>query len=139
MVQTVVLHLSDETARRYRRGALAARKPLEEFLVERLSESVPLAEQPASRLDDDLRQLEELSDEALWNVAHATLPPAQQRRYERLLSKNTGESLTAREQEELSAIGDEARHFTLKRAHAYLVLKWRGRALPVPNQVTAVR
>jgi hypothetical protein len=41
MAQTVTLQLSDETLQRYQRGATAARKLLEEFLIERLIEAVP--------------------------------------------------------------------------------------------------
>jgi hypothetical protein len=36
MAQTVTLQLSNETLQRYRREATAARKLLEEFLIERL-------------------------------------------------------------------------------------------------------
>ena len=36
MAQTITLHLPEETLQRYQQGAAAARKPLEEFLVERL-------------------------------------------------------------------------------------------------------
>ena len=41
MSQTISLQLPDETLQRYRRGAHAARKLLEDFLVERLSEALP--------------------------------------------------------------------------------------------------
>ena len=41
MSQTVVLHLPDETIVRYAWGAAAARKPLEEFLADRLNEAAP--------------------------------------------------------------------------------------------------
>ena len=41
MAQTITLELPDETLQRYRRGATAARKLLEEFLIERLVEAVP--------------------------------------------------------------------------------------------------
>ncbi|MCL4830977.1 MAG: hypothetical protein KJZ86_01015 [Caldilineaceae bacterium] len=40
MSQTVVLELPDEILVSYQKGATAARKPLEEFLVDRLNEAV---------------------------------------------------------------------------------------------------
>jgi len=136
MSQTVILHLPDEAADRYQRGATAARKPLEEFLMERLTESVPLpTDQRVVPLDDELRRMEGLDDEALWEIAHATLPPALQRRYDRLLRSNARSDLTAREQETLREIGEQARRLTLKKAHAWLVLKWRGHALPSPGEL----
>ncbi|MGD9891848.1 MAG: hypothetical protein AB7R89_09730 [Dehalococcoidia bacterium] len=138
MVQTVILQLPDETANRYRRGATAARKPLEEFILERLRESVPLSDLRTSRLDDDLRRLESLDDEALREIARATLPATQQRRYERLLRKNSEASLTVRERETLAALGDEARTLTVKKAHAWLLLKWRGYDHPLPSDAAIV-
>lgn len=41
MSHTVVLDLPEETLLRYQKGAEAARKPLEEFLVDRLKEAAP--------------------------------------------------------------------------------------------------
>jgi hypothetical protein len=133
MVQTVTLQLSDETADRVRRGATAARKPLEEFILERLRESVPLAAQPSADLDDDLLRLESLDDEALWEITRTTMTAAKQRRYDRLLIKSAEASLTKHEREMLSALGDEARGLTLKKAHDWLILKWRGHSLPLPD------
>lgn len=134
MSQTIVLHLPDEAADRYRRGATAARKPLEEFLIERLTESLPPpAEQLASPLEDELRRMEALDDAALWEIARVTLPAAQQRRYDQLLRKNGRSALAPHEQEALLAIGEESRRLTLRKAHAWLVLKWRGYSLPVPS------
>jgi hypothetical protein len=131
MSQTVILQLSDESVDRYRRGATAARKPLEEFLIERLKESVPpsVAQLP-SPLEEELQQMESLDDDTLWKLARATLPAALQRRYDRLLGKNARSPLTEREQETLRTIGEDARRLTLMKAHAYQILKWRGHDLP---------
>lgn len=90
MAQTVTLHVPDEMLQRYQRGATAARKRLEEFLVERLMEAVPpLADDLPSPWHDGLKALEEENDEALWQVVHSRLAPARQRVYSRLLAKNS--------------------------------------------------
>jgi len=90
MAQTVTLQLPDETLQRYRRGATAARKALDEFLTERLMEAVPpLAGGLPSPLREEVKALENLDDEALWRVAQSQLPPARQRLYTRLLAKNS--------------------------------------------------
>jgi hypothetical protein len=66
MAQTVTLQLPDETLQRYRRGATAARKLLEEFLIERLMEVVPpLADDLPSPLHEELKTLEQFDDDAL--------------------------------------------------------------------------
>ncbi|HIQ05995.1 MAG TPA: hypothetical protein EYH31_09985 [Anaerolineae bacterium] len=131
MAQTVTLRLPDETLQRYQQGATAARKVLEEFLVDRLMEAVPpLANDLLSSLREELEMLENLDDEALWRVAQSWLPPARQRLYSRLLAKNSQGTITAREKEILHALGEEARRLTLKKAHAYMLLKWRGDHIP---------
>jgi hypothetical protein len=136
MTQTITLQLPDETLQRYQRGAIAARKVLEEFLVERLVEAVPpLAGDLPSPLHEELTAMESLDDEALWKVAHSQLPPARQRLYGRLLTKNSQGTITAREKEKLHALGEEARHLTLKKAHAYMLLKWRGHHIPSPEEL----
>ena len=140
MTQPVTLHLPDETLQRYRRGATIARKRLEEFLVECLLEAVPpLADDLSSPLQEELQTLEHLDDDALWQVVRCQLPPAHQRLYSRLLTKNNQGTLTVQEQEKLHALGEQARLLTLKAAHAYLVLKWRGHNLPAPEELQAPR
>jgi hypothetical protein len=134
MAQTVTLQLSDEALQRYRRGATAAHKLLEEFLIERLMEAVPpLADDLPSPLHEELKVLEQLDDDALWQVARSKLPPARQRQYSRLLAKNSQGTLTEQEQETLHTLGEQARLLTLKAAHAYMLLKWRGHHIPSPE------
>ena len=135
MVQTITIQLPDETLQRYQRSAIAARKVLEEFLVDRLIEAVPpLADDLPSPLQKELKELEHLDDEALWKVAQGQLPLAHQHLYSRLLVKNSQEIITVREKEKLHALGEEARRLTLKRAHAYMLLKWRGHHIPSPEE-----
>lgn len=132
MAQTITLQLPGETLQRYRRGATVARKSLEEFLTERLVEAIPpLADDLPSPLHEELQVLENLDDKALRKVARSQLSPARQRLYSRLLHKNSQGTITAREKEKLHALGEEARRLTLKKAHAYMLLKWRG--CPIPS------
>ena len=131
MPETITLELPDEAIQRYQRGATAARKRLEEFLVERLVEvPLPLADDLPPPLAETLRTLETLDDETLWAIARSQLPPDQQDLYDHLLQKNSQGLLTASEEETLYTLGKEARLLTLKKAHAYMLLKWRGHAIP---------
>jgi len=134
MAQTITLHLPDETLQRYQQGASAARKQLEEFLVERLLEAAPpLAADLPSPLSEELRLLEHLDDDALWRVVRSQLPPARQRLYSRLLTKQSRGTITTREQVTLRTLGEEGRLLTLKKAHAAMLLRWRGHNLPAPE------
>jgi hypothetical protein len=136
MAHAVTLLLPEETLQRYRRGATAARKLLEEFLVERLLETVPpLADDLSSPLREELQALERLDDDALWQVTRSQLPPARQRLYSRLLARQSQGIITAQEQKTLHSLGEQARLLTLKAAHAYMVLKWRGHRIPSPEEL----
>jgi hypothetical protein len=128
--------LPDETLQRYQQGATAARKLLEEFLVERLTEAIPpLADDLPSPLREELKMLEALDDETLWQVAQSQLSPAHQRLYRRLFTKNSRGTITDREKETLHALGEVARLLTLKTAHAYMLLNWRGHRVPSPQEL----
>jgi len=136
MARLVTLQLPDETLQRCQRGATAARKRLEEFLVERLLEAIPpLADNLPSPLQEKLKVLEALSDESLWQVARSQLPPASQRRYSRLLAQNRQGTLPAEERDLLHTLGAEARLLAWNKAHASLLLSWRGHRMPSPEEL----
>ncbi|MCY2987928.1 MAG: hypothetical protein NTY19_08715 [Planctomycetota bacterium] len=131
MVESVTVQLPQEALQRFRRGAGAAGKPLEEFLADRLMDAVPpLSEDIPAPLCGELNALEQLDEAALRRVAESRLSAGHQRLYSRLLAKNSAGTITAGERQELEDLGNEARQLTLKKAHAYLLLKWRGYAIP---------
>ena len=70
-----------------------------------------------------------------WQVAASRWPADRQRLYSRLLDKNAAGTISPRERERLTALGEEARRLTLKKAHAYLLLKWRGGAIPSLQEI----
>ena len=131
MAQSVTLRLPPAALQRFQRGADAAGKSLEQFLADRLIDAVPpLPEDIPPPARDELRALEELDEQALRQVAESRLPAGRQRLYTRLLAENAAGTISAGEREKLTALGEEARRLTLKKAHAYLLLKWRGCAIP---------
>jgi hypothetical protein len=94
-----------------------------------------LADDLPAPLQEELQELEKLEDAALWRVAQSQLPSDRQRLYHRLLAKNTQGTIVAREKERLDALGEEARRLTLKKAHASLLLKWRGHRIPLREEL----
>ncbi|MFQ5342869.1 MAG: hypothetical protein ACE5F6_15125 [Anaerolineae bacterium] len=131
MAQTVTLQLPDKTLERYQRGAAAARKVLEEFIAERLEEAAPPSiEGLPFPLSEEMKTMEELDDAALWRMARSQLPPDRQRLYSRLLTEKSQGTLTPQAEKTLNSLGEEARRLTLKKAHAYMLLKWRGHNIP---------
>lgn len=136
MSQTITLKLPDEMLRRYRRGAIAAQKDLEDFVLERLNESAPpVADDLPSPLREELAAMEHKDNKSLLQIARAQLPVAQQRAYSRLLRANGEGVLTPPEQAQLSALGEQARGLTFRKAHAYLLLKWRGHSVPLVDSL----
>lgn len=136
MTQTITLTLPDDAAQRYQRGAIIARKRLDEFLVERLVDVVhPLADDLPFPLDRELKKLEKLDDEALWEIARSRLSPKRQRLYDDLLQKNSQGNITPDEKEKLQLLGQDARRLTLKKSHAFMLLKWRGHQIPTLDQL----
>lgn len=136
MSESVTVQLPQETLQRFRRGAGAAGKPLEEFLADRLMDAVPpLPEDIPPALREEMDALEQSDEAALRKVAESRLPTGRQRLYSRLLTKNSAGTITAGERRKLEALGEEARQLTLKKAHAYLLLKWRGYAIPSPEEL----
>jgi hypothetical protein len=81
--------------------------------------------------------MEHKDNQSLLQIAQARLPVAQQRVYSRLLRANGDGALTPREQARLSALGEQARRLTLRKAHAYLLLKWRGHSVPLVDSLQA--
>jgi hypothetical protein len=133
-MQTLTLQLPEDILQHYQRGAMAARKPLEDFITDRLVETpLPLNTTLPAPVEAKLKAMEALADESLWEIAKRRLPPPQQRHYNRLLSKNVQGTITEAEKKFLQALGDEARLLTLEKAHAFMLLKWRGHSLPPPE------
>ena len=136
MSQTVVIELPDETVVRYQQGAAAARKPLEEFLVDRLKEAAPpYATTATPPFDKELDELNRLNDAELWAIARERLTNEDQEQYDGLLEKNQFSRLSPQERAAMERLGGRARRLTLHKAHALMILQWRGYALPAPGEM----
>lgn len=109
---------------------------METFILERLGEAaIPLADEGSSAIDDELVALEQADNQTLWQVAKSRLPRAKQNLYDALLEKNSEHMLASDEAALLHELGEEARQLTLKKAHAYMLLKWRGQTIPSPTTI----
>ncbi len=136
MSVSITLAIPDDILVRYKQGATIAHMTLENFLVDRLvNMPLLLANDLPAPFDETLRDLEELADDALWEVAERQLSNPEQAEYEALLDKQSANVLTNIEQQRLADLGQQARLLTLKRAHAYMLLKWRGHSIPTPDDL----
>jgi len=136
--QTVAIHMPDPLYQRLQRLAKASRRPLENLVVQTLDANVPtLPENLPQSVQEELASLELLSDEELWQVAESQYDT--QRVYSRLLQKNSREMLTDVEQTQLNKHYDAVNRLTLRKAYAYVLLKWRGHRLPSLAELEAQR
>ncbi len=86
-----------------------------------------------------LPSLENLNDEALWQVARSVIKPDQQKQLSGLLEKNKLGTLTNAEEAMLTELCEEADQRMLRKAQAYVLLKQRGYQLPTLAELEATQ
>jgi hypothetical protein len=122
--------------RRLERVAQLTRHPIEEVVTRALESSVPsLPDDLPAELRDQLLALENLSDDELWQIARSTLNDAQQTQLHTLLERNRAGMLATAEQTLLEQLQHAADQLTLRKAYAYVLLKWRGYRLPTLDEL----
>jgi hypothetical protein len=130
-MQTVTVPLPDVVYRRLRRAAEIAGKPMDEIAAQSLQESLPpLLDVIPHRFRAHLQAMEQLSDDELWKISRQAVDVKDQRRYWRLLKKSRLGTLTEREQQVLTELRETVDSIMLRKAYAYLLLKWRGHRVP---------
>ena len=115
---------------RIRRAAKGMNQPLEKALVNIVRAAIPSLEKVPAEYRADLEAMEDLGDEELWRITQRRLAPAKQRRLERLLGKNQQGELTDPQRRVLGSLRAEGDRLMLRRAYAYLLLKYRGHRIP---------
>ena len=129
--ETLTIHLPVSAARRLRRVAEIARRPVDEVLAETLYATLPpLLEDVPAAFQADLAHLETLPNEALHEQLRALLPPEHVTRDETLQAIRAERQLTEVEQQEWESLRLEADRVMFRKAYAAVLLKWRGERLP---------
>ncbi len=132
---TITIHLPDNLYRRLERLASLTSQPLERLIIKTLTSSLPqLPDDLTPALRDALLALESLSDDALQQVAQATMPNTQYEQLATLREMQRERPLTTDEQADLDRLLQDADILVLKKAYAAVLLKWRG--LPSPYTIT---
>jgi hypothetical protein len=135
-VQTVAIQVPQPLYHRLERLAKLARRPLEDLVVQTLDVGIPpLPDDLPQEMRPDLLALEELDDGALWQVARGEVGPEQQEKHSLLLEKNRMGTITEAEREKLTQLRQEADQLMLRKAYAYVLLKWRGHRLPTLTEL----
>lgn len=131
MAQIVTLQLPEAIYERIKRTAEATNCLLEDVLLRTIELALPPSvEDLPLEYQREFIEMESLNDEELWKIAESKMPTGRQRRYSLLLRKNQAGMLKNIEKQQLTDLGAEARKLTLRKAHAYAILKWRGYRIP---------
>ncbi len=137
-VQTIAIQMPQPLYRRIERLAKLTRRPLENIVVQTLDSSVPaLPDDLPEKMRRNLLALESLNDDALWRVARSMSSPKQRKQINLLLEKNRLGTITKPERVTLAQLRRGADQLMLRKAYAYVLLKWRGHRLPTLTELEA--
>jgi hypothetical protein len=128
---TIPVQLPQPLYRRLERLAELTQRSVEAVVAQTLASSLPpLPDDLPEEMRAELIALEQLSDDALWEVARSMVAPEQSQQLSMLLEKNRRGVLSDEEQTGLEQLRGMADRLMLRKAYAYVLLKWRGYRLP---------
>ncbi len=133
MAETITLQIPDPLYHRLVNTARATNRPVEDVMLHALKVgSPPDWENVPDEFQVDLEALDKLENEALWKIAQSRKTAEDMARYDDLLERNQGQTLTETERIELMTLRTETDRFMLLKAHAATLLRWRGHHVPLP-------
>ena len=131
--ETVMLQVPENLYRRFEKTAQAMQRSLEEVMLHTLQVgSPPTWDDAPPEYQAELAALDHLDDNALWAIARSRKTLIEMARYDELLERNQAGTLTPTERLELQTLRTEAERFMLRKAHAAVLLRWRGHQAPTP-------
>lgn len=134
-MQTLTIPLPEKVYHRLQHAARIAGKPIQDVAARSIDENLPpLMDSIPARYREELAAMEKLDDTALWPIARSRVEEQSQRRYLRLLKKNSSAlKLSPKEKEALTESRATADRVMLRKAYALLLLKLHGHRLPRCN------
>jgi hypothetical protein len=129
--EPITLRLPEELYRRLTAAATATRRSLEEILLHALRIGSPPAWDDAPpEHQAELAAMDRLDDDELRKLAWGRRSEAELVRYDELLEQSAAGALGDAERSELEMLRREADRFMLVKAHAAVLLRWRGHDVP---------
>src|SRR2546422_11550348 len=133
--EAITIELPEDVYEHVKRAAQGMKRPVERALVRIVKAATPSLDKVPVQYRPELESLETLADVNLWKVAESREPAEDQRRFAHLLRKSQSKGLSEREQQSLGRLRNEADRLTLRKAYAYLLLKYRGHRIPPLSEV----
>jgi hypothetical protein len=136
--QTVAIHIPAPLYQRLERLATLTNHSLEQVVVQTLAAGVPpLPDDVPEAMRASLTALESLDDAALWQVAREMMSPEQQEQFFQLREQQQAGTIPDDGRATLAQLHQDADRLMLRKAYAYVLLKWRGQRLPTLDALEA--
>jgi hypothetical protein len=130
MSHFITLEMPDSVFQPLLRAAEATKQPVESLLLTNLQASLPSLDGLPSEIKQNLESLELLDEEGLWRVMLETVSLDQQQRLSELLDTNQSGAIIETERRELASLQHQADLVMLRKAHAAVLLRFRGKRIP---------
>lgn len=132
MAATLTLEIPDGLYQRLLATAQATDRPLAD-IVQRVLEvgSPPSWSDVPEPFQSDLATLDQLDNEALWDIAYSKKPNDTTQQIEDILEPSQEQNDNANP-EQLETLQLENDRFMLRKAQAAAILRWRGCHVPLP-------
>jgi len=129
--QAITLHLPGSMYRRLAETATASKQALDDVVLQAIRVGLPPSlDGVPERFRVDLRTLDQLSDDMLWQVARGDMDGDKIALYQALLGQNQRGELSEADRARLDTLRKEADVLMFRRSYAYALLKWRGHRVP---------
>lgn len=132
--QSITLNMPEQVYRRAKRAADALQRPIEEVILDTLNAALFPIDDAPPEMEGELATMSGLPDEALWNAAQNVMPAIRQSRFRALSEAGGKRLLKTSEKSELDELRKEYGMMTLRKAHAYALLRRRGLYSPTSAQ-----
>lgn len=121
-----LLTVPDDIYRRARRIAERSKQPVDTVLIEHLRTLPPAMPILAPEEESELEALRHLSDDALWTIARERSHAEENARLQHLMDKNTQETISSYEMNELEQLVERGEKLMLRKSQASPLLAQRG-------------
>jgi hypothetical protein len=135
--QTHTVTVSDSLYQQLHRQAQKTQRSIEDLVEQTLQRHLPpsLENDLPIEIQAELKALEDLSDDALWQIADSKMNPDKVAMYDALLERQKAGTLTPEGLAWLKKLRQEAEALMLRKARAYVLLKNRGHQLPTLEEL----
>ncbi len=123
--QTVTIQLPNMVYQRLTQHSRAVQRPVDEVAADLVTDALPEFGSVPTALKYELQQMEQFTDDELWQVARVDVPSSKTEEMQWLVEKRQAEGLTRQEHEQAFLLSQYFNRLMLIRAKAAAILKSR--------------